>query len=118
MRKSHADCDHPSTNSARHRCNLGSQEAIQQYYKNLRYKRSFGGSLELFEQKWEAQKGLCAICGIEMLRDKSRSWRVACFDHCHEQLKPRGLLCRRCNINVGWFERFAKPILKYLEKYK
>lgn len=44
----------------------------------------------------QAQGGLCAICGSEC------STRLA-VDHDHQTGVVRGLLCRRCNIGIGFF---------------
>ena len=57
------------------------------------------------------QKGLCAICKKE---DKKRSLSI---DHCHTTLKVRGLLCKKCNSAIGFFEddkRLLKNAIKYL----
>lgn len=41
------------------------------------------------------QGGVCAICG-EVPATPS-------MDHCHKTGKSRGVLCRYCNIGLGWF---------------
>jgi hypothetical protein len=51
-------------------------------------------SLEEFETKKLKQKGLCAICGI---RPATHA------DHDHESGKARGILCRHCNVGLGFF---------------
>lgn len=52
---------------------------------------------------FEAQNGVCAICGEEekdLLRGKTRT---LCIDHCHKSNKIRGLLCNKCNTGLGLF---------------
>lgn len=49
-----------------------------------------------YEQLFEHQKGLCAICGQE---EAFKGKRLA-VDHCHKTKKIRGLLCHRCNSRV------------------
>lgn len=43
----------------------------------------------------EAQGGRCAICGD--LMDPPHA------DHCHVEDRARGLLCRTCNLGLGYF---------------
>jgi hypothetical protein len=45
------------------------------------------------------QGGVCAICGIELTRD-----RRPCIDHDHVTKKVRGLICSKCNNNLGGAE--------------
>lgn len=52
---------------------------------------------EKYEKKYDAQDGRCAIC---------RRWFARlCVDHNHETGEVRDLLCRLCNMMVGWIER-------------
>ena len=41
------------------------------------------------------QGGVCAIC-------KRKFDKTPCVDHCHSTGKVRGLLCRKCNIGLGF----------------
>ena len=118
MRRSHAKCDHPRTPYGRMICRVGKGNMPRDYRINGHYRRTFGGSLEQFNKLYDKQKGLCAICDRELTRETKHASHGACWDHCHKQLKPRGILCRRCNIQLGWFEKFAPRIIKYLEKYE
>ncbi len=84
-------------------------------------KRLSGHTPEYFKAKLEEQRGLCAIGG-EVL-DLTRQ-RYVTADHDHALKKPRGILCARCNILVGWIENNptlceAKgPALAYLKQYE
>lgn len=118
MRRSHSQCDHENTSYARMICRTGNGNMPRDYRIDKKFNRVFGGSLEEFNNLFDEQKGQCAICDRELTRETKHASHGACWDHCHTQLKPRGILCRRCNLLLGWFEKFASRIIKYLEKYK
>lgn len=83
-------------------------------YKND-LKRHYGLSLEEYDQMFEVQNGMCAICHIKN-KDESR----LCVDHNHYNDKIRGLLCRRCNAALGFFDESVEKLLSaaiYLEKH-
>jgi hypothetical protein len=65
---------------------------------NMALKSKFGITLEQYNKKFEAQKGLCAICGNPEPTNK----RLA-VDHDHETEEVRDLLCSRCNPGLGSF---------------
>lgn len=50
-----------------------------------------------FDQMWELCNGKCSICRVDLEID-SRSTHV---DHCHDGVKPRGILCESCNTLLG-----------------
>ena len=52
--------------------------------------------LELFRQRLESQNNRCAIC----MKEFSDALKPVA-DHCHKTLKPRGVLCGRCNMLLG-----------------
>jgi hypothetical protein len=76
-----------------------------------------GATVELYDQLLKEQGGVCGICG--RLPKKRR----LAFDHNHKHHFPRGLLCTRCNILLGVFEKsFSNPykveaIFSYLKRY-
>jgi hypothetical protein len=61
-------------------------------------------SPQLFERLYCEQKGLCAICSrsISRLPVRRGDTGAACADHCHRTGRPRGLLCRMCNLALGY----------------
>lgn len=59
-------------------------------------KRKYGMTLADYEAIFEAQGGVCAICGEP--RPEERTLHV---DHDHETGVIRGLLCFRCNQAIG-----------------
>jgi hypothetical protein len=59
-------------------------------------KRKYGITLEDYDRMFDAQGGVCAICGEA--RPEERTLHV---DHDHETGAIRGLLCFRCNNALG-----------------
>ncbi len=54
----------------------------------------YGQSRELYLQLFSRQNGECAICG---------SHKHLLVDHDHKTGHIRGLLCRSCNLGLGFF---------------
>ena len=59
-------------------------------------KSKYGITRDQYLEMVADQGGLCAICGTE--------YHPLMVDHCHVTGVVRGLLCRRCNIALGWME--------------
>jgi hypothetical protein len=80
--------------------------------------REFGTDLEWYNSTLSKQGGACAICGHS---DMSKPRIFPHIDHCHTTGKPRGLLCGRCNIGLGYFRddpELLKGAIKYLRASK
>lgn len=78
----------------------------------LKYKRP--SKLQIFLIR-DDQAGMCAICGDDL----SKETKEVMVDHCHKTNRIRGLLCRRCNIGLGFFEDDIdrlKEAINYLER--
>jgi DNA-directed RNA polymerase subunit RPC12/RpoP len=76
------------------------------YNQQLRYTRYFklhGLTKEQYEALLKKQEYKCAICSTKAPLD---------VDHCHETNKVRGLLCRRCNLGIGYFGDKADVVQK------
>ena len=76
--------------------------------------RKFGASYELFNTLLQKQKNSCDLCESEFgINNKPQ------FDHNHETMKPRGLLCVRCNTNLPYIENkdFLEKANRYLKKH-
>lgn len=72
----------------------------------------FGLTLEVYDEMYRSQGGLCAIC--------EKGFDVLCVDHCHESGAVRGLLCRACNVGIGNLGDSSERLLRasqYLEKF-
>lgn len=94
------------------------QRSAARYQRNHSNRwRIFGGTLELFEKYWVKQKGRCGICSMKLKRrgQQGEQARLAQFDHCHDTLRPRGLLCMRCNVKLDWYIEFKEEIEDYLQ---
>jgi hypothetical protein len=88
----------------------------------LEYK--YGITLEVFEEMLESQGGRCAICD----KGADAEERAMHVDHDHKCCPYtknqkicgrciRGILCRHCNVSLGWLEGDPKRldrVLKYL----
>ena len=55
-------------------------------------KHRYGVTPEFFDEQFEKQNGLCAVCKINVATD---------IDHSHETEQVRGLLCGSCNRALG-----------------
>jgi hypothetical protein len=65
-------------------------------------KRLYGITLEQYWEMHEAQRGGCAICGVETSQNKRATNFLPLFiDHCHDTGHVRGLLCSKCNHALG-----------------
>lgn len=65
--------------------------------------RTYGLTLEQYEQMVKEHDNKCGICGENETR-RSRTKGKVCrlvVDHCHGTGKVRGLLCHSCNVMIG-----------------
>jgi Recombination endonuclease VII len=89
--------------------------------RNHDYKRHYGITLDDYNKMFAKQKGKCAICRMpETSMRKGKIINLA-VDHNHKTNKIRGLLCMKCNVVLGYFEKHQSDITKvsrYLEKHK
>lgn len=71
--------------------------------RNRNMYRYYGITLEQFDEMFEAQNGVCAICKQPESRKETRRGKLMTLvvDHCHKTKKVRALLCWRCNIGLG-----------------
>lgn len=77
--------------------------------------RNYGITSAEYDEMFEAQDGVCAICGQEE-QVKTRGLSV---DHCHTTGKVRGLLCSYCNMGLGLFKDDTESLInavKYLAR--
>ena len=80
--------------------------------RKTRRKRLYGITHENYEQLLENQNGVCAICG------ENRSKHALGVDHNHTTKSIRGLLCKKCNIALGYMEDnigWLQKMISYLE---
>lgn len=62
------------------------------------FRQKYGISVADYDEMFEAQSGLCAICG-----NPPNRMRLA-VDHSHDTGQVRGLLCFNCNHGLGHFK--------------
>ena len=89
---------------------------------NCHLKRTFGATLEWYEQRLAEQQGVCAICK-KPERRSVRGGKVGrlVVDHDHTTGTVRGLLCHTCNMILGNCEDDVQLLwqaIKYLRKYR
>lgn len=63
-----------------------------------------------YQQLFDKQCGVCAICGRPPHR------RRLAVDHDHKTGSVRGLLCDACNRHVGYFEQYGCAVQSYLRE--
>ena len=78
---------------------------------NLRYKYDL--SLVGYDYIWDQQGGVCKTCG-----NASDDGRRLAVDHDHKTGKVRGLLCRTCNLAVGFLKDDIDLVAKVLSYLK
>lgn len=71
-------------------------------WRERRFKRVYGITLEEYASLYDEQGGRCALCGGE----SNGRGRLA-VDHDHETGRVRGLLCFSCNTALGRLERIG-----------
>ena len=79
--------------------------------KDNDYRRKYGISFEGVKQMYVNQNGQCALCSYRF--NKRKDIHV---DHNHTTGKVRGLLCMKCNIQIGYIEK-AEPVLGKITEY-
>lgn len=73
-------------------------------------------------EEYRKHQHVCEICGNkETCLGRNRNVKGSkpiklSADHNHKTGHFRGLLCFRCNSNLGWYEEYRKDIEKYLEE--
>lgn len=94
-------------------------------YRNGRYVKQYGITIEEYEKLWNDQNGKCAICNEKeskvIKNNVDETLRMLAVDHDHKTNKVRALLCADCNRALGMFKDNKKLLFKaaeYLEKYE
>lgn len=87
--------------------------------KKCGLKRKFNMTLEQYDQMFEQQNGVCAICGLKETRKNQWGTTRLSVDHNHKTGKVRGLLCGQCNTVLGLVYDSRETLLRaaiYLEE--
>lgn len=73
-------------------------EKYNKAVERIRFSK-YGMTQQEYLQLWKRQKGVCALCGIELGRGR------ICIDHDHKTLQIRGLLCQVCNLLIALLDK-------------
>lgn len=84
-------------------------------WRKYQYKFNYGITIDDYERMLDEQNGACAIC------KNPADGSALHVDHCHETAKVRGLLCKKCNLGLGFFKdspHLLNSAAEYLGKTK
>ena len=93
------------------RWRLNNPERFKATIRRAAFKRRYGITEEDRNAMLENQGFRCAICRTE--EDPKYPLNV---DHCHTTGRVRGLLCKYCNLSLGWHEKYAEKAAEYLKE--
>ena len=88
--------------------NWKSRTDIPKHNRKIWNKRVYNLTPEDTERLSKSQKGVCAVCG-EGLTSKYH------IDHDHITGKIRGLLCRSCNLGLGFFQDSVPKLMAAIQ---
>lgn len=74
--------------------------------KNQTLKYTYGISLSDWNKMYDSQNGLCKICKKRQATET---------DHDHNTGKVRGILCKTCNVGIGFFQDDAAMLRAALD---
>lgn len=100
---------------------------VKERHRNYALSKNYGITIEDFDYLLSIQNGYCAICKLDPSIDKKKF----SVDHCHsnkefkkldkieKRRQIRGILCRLCNLSIGFFKddiNLLKFAIEYLIK--
>jgi len=86
-----------------------------------RLKLRFGMTVEQYDEIFETQNGVCAICGQPEIVKNRYGWARLSVDHDHKTGEIRGLLCQKCNSALGFVNEnipVLQSMINYLGRFK
>ena len=86
------------------------KEKVRGIKKKEYLKRKYNLTPEDMAILLDEQENKCKICSI-----KFNDYIKHNVDHCHSTGKIRGLLCRACNLGLGFFKDDPKLLIKAIE---
>lgn len=93
------------------------REGLKEKARGQYIKRTYGLSLEDYNNLLKQQNHKCYICNIDSLDCFHEKLYV---DHCHTTGKVRALLCHNCNAGIGHFKEnkmLLQNAIFYLEEF-
>jgi hypothetical protein len=96
-------------------CRRCRQAAQQGAIKTARLKKKYRLTRAEYDAMLTAQGGVCAICGEPPSDDGPRTGVSLHVDHNHRTSRIRSLLCRKCNMGLGYFMDDATLLTKASE---
>jgi hypothetical protein len=106
-RKQCRECRHAKTNSkqrgTRKRDPVKDRENKTKWDRRRRWK-SYGLDPIEIEARLAAHDNKCELC-LETIKG------IPCVDHCHTELKFRGIICHNCNTGLGHFKDSPRLLL-------
>lgn len=74
-------------------------------YRNRRFLKQYGITLEEYNSMFNDQNGLCALCNKteKGINTKTGELKMLAVDHDHKTGKVRALLCADCNSGLGCY---------------
>ena len=91
---------------------------VREICRKSRLKTDYGMTQEQFELMKKNQDNKCKICGIT---PEAANILDLYVDHCHKSNKVRGLLCRKCNMAIGFFmdsPTILSAAMEYLKEHE
>lgn len=85
---------------ARKRLLTHGRSGTYEYERGIILQKNYGISLEFVRKLSEKQNHCCAICFVP----ESSLGECLSVDHDHETGEVRGLLCRPCNLGIGYLK--------------
>jgi hypothetical protein len=95
-------------------------EYSRSHVKAISWRKHYGISQDEYWRLYEAQGGVCAICGQPETRIHKGTPAHMQVDHDHETGAIRGLLCGSCNTALGRFRDnpgLLQRALDYLRRW-
>lgn len=91
--------------------------------RELQYQAKYGITIEEYNRLLIMQELKCATCGLDAHDNVTPSGKVIrlAVDHDHDTEKVRGLLCRSCNLALGYIKdnvETAVAMAEYLRLHK
>ena len=86
-------------------------------HREFQLRQRYNLSVDEYNRLFISQNGCCAICG----KHQSQLSSILCVDHHHITKKIRGLLCKRCNLALGYIAGniiILKQMMNYLSEAK